>query len=70
MAEEGFKRKPTAILSADVAGYSRLMAAEWIIIRLVKASARIVYHARGWYVHVASAFPLAHHYRLDFNWRH
>jgi len=26
MAEEGFKRKLTAILSADVAGYSRLMA--------------------------------------------
>jgi len=25
MAEEGFKRKLTAILSADVAGYSRLM---------------------------------------------
>ena len=27
MAEEGFKRKLTAILSADVEGYSRLMAA-------------------------------------------
>jgi class 3 adenylate cyclase len=25
MAEEGFKRKLTAILSADVKGYSRLM---------------------------------------------
>ncbi len=25
MAEEGFKRKLTAILSADVEGYSRLM---------------------------------------------
>ena len=25
MAEEGFKRKLTAILSADVVGYSRLM---------------------------------------------
>ncbi|MHC4256634.1 MAG: hypothetical protein ACYSUL_13675 [Planctomycetota bacterium] len=25
MAGEGFKRKPTAILSADVIGYSRLM---------------------------------------------
>jgi hypothetical protein len=25
MAEEGFKRRLTAILSADVAGYSRLM---------------------------------------------
>lgn len=36
---------------------------EWIIMRLVKAGARIVYHARYWYVHVASAFPLKHHYR-------
>ncbi len=26
MTQEGFKRKLTAILSADVAGYSRLMA--------------------------------------------
>ena len=26
MAQEGFKRKLAAILSADVAGYSRLMA--------------------------------------------
>jgi len=26
MAQEGFKRKLTAILSADAAGYSRLMA--------------------------------------------
>ncbi len=26
MTEEGFKRKLTAILSADVVGYSRLMA--------------------------------------------
>jgi len=26
---------------------------EWIITRLVKAGARIVYHARRWHVHVA-----------------
>ena len=26
MADEGYKRKRTAILSADVAGYNRLMA--------------------------------------------
>jgi hypothetical protein len=43
---------------------------EWIIMRLVKAGARIVYHARRWYVHVASPFPLAHHYRAVLNWRH
>ena len=36
---------------------------EWLIKRLIKVGARISYHARRWYVHVASAFPLAHHYR-------
>ena len=36
---------------------------DWLIKRLIKVGARISYHARRWYVHVASAFPLAHHYR-------
>ena len=36
-----------------------------IVRRLVKVVARVVYHARGWYVHVASAFPLAR-YRILF----
>jgi len=43
---------------------------EWIITRLVKAGARIVYHARRWHVHVASAFPLGHHYRAELGWQH
>ena len=43
---------------------------EWIIMRLVKAGARIVYHARYWHVHVASAFPLGHHYRAVVAWQH
>ncbi|UCG13347.1 MAG: transposase [Deltaproteobacteria bacterium] len=43
---------------------------EWIIIRLLKAGTRIVYHARYWYVHVASAFPLGHHYRAVLGWQH
>ncbi|MBM4275510.1 MAG: hypothetical protein FJ134_13775 [Deltaproteobacteria bacterium] len=34
----------------------------WLIKRLIKVGARIAYHAR-WYVQIASAFPLAHHYR-------
>ena len=42
---------------------------EWIITRLVKAGARIVYHARRWHVHVASAFPLGHHYRAVLGWQ-
>jgi hypothetical protein len=36
---------------------------DWLIKRLVKEGARVSYHARRWYVHVASAFPLAHHYQ-------
>ncbi len=43
---------------------------EWVITRLVKAGARIVYHARYWHVHVASAFPLGHHYRAVLGWQH
>ncbi len=33
---------------------------DWLIKRLIKVGARISYHARRWYVHVASAFPLSH----------
>jgi hypothetical protein len=36
---------------------------EWLINRLIKVGTRVAYHARRWYVHVASAFPLAHYYR-------
>ena len=35
---------------------------DWLIKRLIKVGARVSYHARRWYVHVASAFPLVHHY--------
>jgi hypothetical protein len=37
-----------------------------VIRRLVKVGARVVYHARKWYVHVASAFSLARYYRILF----
>jgi len=33
-----------------------------------KVGARVSYHARLWYVHVASAFPLSHHYRAVLAW--
>jgi hypothetical protein len=33
---------------------------------LVKVGARVVYHARRRYVHVASAFSLARYYRILF----
>jgi len=39
------------------------LALDWQIKRLIAVAARVSYHARRWYVHVASAFPLAHHYR-------
>jgi len=41
---------------------------DWLIKRLIKVGARISYHARRWYVHIASAFPLAHHYRAVLAW--
>jgi len=39
-----------------------------LIKRLIKVGARVSYHARRWYVHVASAFPLSHHYRAVLAW--
>jgi len=41
---------------------------DWLMKRLIKVGARVSYHARRWYVHVASAFPLAHHYRTLLAW--
>jgi len=39
---------------------------EWLIRRIVKVASRISYHGRYWWVHVASAFPLGHHYQAVF----
>lgn len=36
---------------------------EWLIRRVIKAAARVAYHDRRWWAHVASAFSLAHRYR-------
>jgi len=41
---------------------------DWLIKRLIKVGARVSYHARRWYVHIASAFPLAHHCRAVLAW--
>lgn len=35
---------------------------EW----LIKVGAKVAYQRRRWQVHVASGFPLAHHYRAGF----
>ena len=40
---------------------------EWLILRLIKAGARVSYNARKWHVHVSTAFPLAHHYQEVFD---
>jgi hypothetical protein len=44
------------------------LALDWQIKRLIEVKARVSYHARRWYVHVASAFPLAHYYRAVLAW--
>ena len=54
MTEERAKRKFSEAMCRSI---------EWIIMRMVKVGARNAYHARYWYVHVASAFALAYHYR-------
>ena len=41
---------------------------EWLIRRLIKVASRISYHSRYWWVHVASAFPLRHHYQAVFGY--
>lgn len=49
-------------------GNDKRRSIEWVIMRLIKAGARIVYHARYWQVHIASAFSLRHHYRAILGW--
>ena len=61
-------KRRTRQLESEVLEYVR-RSIEWIITRLVKAGARIVYHARRWHVHAASAFPLRHHYRAVLGWQ-
>ena len=51
-------------------GEDRRRSIEWIIMRLIRAGARIAYHARYWQVHNASAFPLQHHYRAVIGRHH
>jgi Transposase DDE domain group 1 len=39
---------------------------EWLIKRLIRVGAKVAYHGRRWYVHVASAFPLSRYYQSVF----
>jgi hypothetical protein len=41
---------------------------DWLVKRLIKGEAWVSYHARKWYVHVVSAFPLARCYRVVTAW--
>jgi|GEM_PF-1222054 hypothetical protein len=45
-------------------GESAKPSIDSIIRRLVKVGAKVVYHVRRWYVHIASAFSLARYYRI------
>ena len=63
------KRKNNLIRRFYLWGEDTRRSIEWIIPRLVTTGARIVHHARYCYVHVASAFPLGHHYRAVLGWQ-
>ena len=63
------KRKNNLIRRFYLWGEDKRRSIEWIIPRLVTTGARIVYHARYCCVHVASAFPLGHHYRAVLGWQ-
>jgi hypothetical protein len=39
---------------------------EWLIKRLIMVGGKVAHHGRRWYVHVASAFPLAEYYGAVF----
>jgi len=41
---------------------------EWLLRRLIKVGAKVVYHSRRWHVHVTSAFPLSCYYRAVFGY--
>ena len=51
-----------------VIGEGMRRSAEWLIRRLIKAGARVSYHAKKWHVHVAPVFPLVCHYRAVFGY--
>jgi len=56
------------MMSFNVWGEEVKHSMDWLIKRLIKVGARVSYHDRRWYVYVASAFPLAHHYRAVLAW--
>jgi hypothetical protein len=41
---------------------------DWLLKPLIKVGAKVAYHARRRYEHVASAFTRAHHYRAVMVW--
>jgi hypothetical protein len=41
---------------------------DWLSKLLIKIGARVSYRARWWFVHMTSAFSLAHYYRGVLAW--
>ena len=56
-------RRPELLRLGDESVYPSI---ESIIRRLVKVGARVLCHARKWYVHIASAFSIARYYQILF----
>jgi class 3 adenylate cyclase len=74
MATEGFKRKLTAILSADTVGYSRLMGEdEAVTVRTLKTYRGVIsdlilqYRGRGWWLLPVTTWSPTKAY--DGSWR-
>ena len=61
-----YKAKARSQGAHYLAGEEVKRSMEWLIKRLIKVGEKVAYHGRRWYVHVASAFPLARHYRAVF----
>jgi hypothetical protein len=51
-----------------VIAVSNTPASSYLIDSLIRGRAGVSYHAWRWYVHVASVFPLSHHYQAVLAW--
>jgi hypothetical protein len=63
-----FPGKEIIVKHGKLRALSLLLA--WLVKRFIKVGARASYHSRRRYAHVASAFPLAHHYHELLVWGH
>jgi hypothetical protein len=56
------------ILQFHVWGQELKRSIDWLIKGLIKVGARVSCQARRWFGHIASVFPLGHHYRAVLAW--